>query len=108
MKALFHPDFPRDQRRFEADYAEISLGLAAWFRTEIDAAIAAIKAAPSAAGHFVNTGSEIEPEFRRRNLNAFPFFVLYGCTPATVIFGANIPTRSDPLNWLTHFRSSEA
>lgn len=26
MKVLLHPDFPRDQRRFQADYAEISAG----------------------------------------------------------------------------------
>lgn len=103
MKVLFHPDFPRDQRKFEADYAEISAGLAARFRAEIDDAIAAVKAAPTAAGHFVNTGSTIVPEFRRRNLNAFPFFVLYGCTTDLLIFGAIIPTRSDPLNWLTRF-----
>ncbi len=105
MKVLFHPDFPNDQRKFQADYAEISVGLAARFQREIDEAIAAVKAAPAAAGHFVNTGSEIVAEFRRRNLNAFPFFVLYGRTPDLLIFGAIIPTRSDPLNWLTRFRA---
>ncbi len=105
MKVVFHPDFPRDQRKFEADYAEISVGLAERFRREIDEAVAAVKAAPTAAGHFVNAGSEIVPEFRRRNLNAFPFFVLYGCTSELLLFGAIIPTRSDPLNWLTRFRA---
>jgi hypothetical protein len=88
MKVVFHPDFPTDQRKFQAEYAEISVGLAA----------------PTAAGHFINTGSKIVPEFRRRNLNSFPFFVLYGCTPELLIFGAIIATRSDPLNWLTRFR----
>jgi hypothetical protein len=78
MKIVFHPDFPTDQRKFQADYAEISVGLAARFQREIDDVIAAIKTAPTAAGHFVNCGSEIAAEFRRRNLNAFPFFVLYG------------------------------
>lgn len=78
MNVVFHPDFPRDQRRFEADYAEISPGLGARFRAEIDAAVEAIKAAPSASGHFVNIGSKVVREFRRRNLHAFPFFVLYG------------------------------
>lgn len=104
MNVLFHPNFPQDQRKFEAGYAEISVGLAARFRAEVDDAIAAIKAAPTAAGHFVNTGSALVPEFRRRNLNAFPFFVLYGCTADLLIFGAIIPTRSDPLTWLTRFR----
>lgn len=103
MKVLFHPEFPRDQRRFEADYGEISPALASRFRAEIDEAIVAIKAAPSGAGHFLHTGSVLVPEFRRRNLDAFPFFVLYGYTNDTVILGAIIPTRSDPLTWLTRF-----
>ena len=103
MKVLFHPDFPSDQRKFQAGYAEISPGLAARFQRGVDDAITAIKEAPTAAGHFVNTGSAVVPEFRRRNLNAFPFFVLYGCKPGLLIFGAIVPTRSDPLNWLTRF-----
>ncbi len=103
MKVIFHPEFPGDQRKFQAGYAEISPGLAVRFRQEIDDAIEAIKASPSGAGHFVNTGSVIVPEFRRRNLHAFPFFVLYGWTNETVIFGSIIPTRADPLNWLTRF-----
>jgi hypothetical protein len=105
MKVLFHPEFPNDQRKFQAGYAEISVGLAARFRTEIDEAIDAVKAAPTAAGHFVNDGSEVVAEFRRRNLNAFPFFVLYGFTAELLVFGAIIPVRSDPLNWLTRFRA---
>ena len=96
MKVVFHPDFPRDQRKFEADYGKVSLALASRFRTEIDAALAAIQAAPSGAGHFLQTGSAVVPEFRRHNLHAFPFFVLYGWTGDTLIFGAIIPTRSDP------------
>ena len=103
MKVVFHPEFPHDQRKFEADYREISPALAGRFRAEIDGAIAAIKTAPSGAGHFLHTGSAVVPEFRRRNLHAFPFFVLYGWTGDTLIFGAIIPTRSDPLTWLTRF-----
>lgn len=103
MKVLFHPEFPNDQRKFEADYAEISPGLALRFRQEIDEAIAAIKASPTAAGHFVNTGSSIVPEFRRRNLQAFPFFLYYGWTGKLLVFGAIVPARSDPLTWLTRF-----
>ena len=103
MKVLFHPDFPRDQRKFQAGYAEISAGLAAQFQAEIERALAAVKAAPTGAGHFVNTGAAIAVEYRRRNLHAFPFFVLYGCSADAVIFGAIVPTRSDPLNWLTRF-----
>lgn len=106
MKVWFHPGFPRDQRKFEADYGEISPALAERFRGEIDEAIAAIKAAPGGAGHFLHTGSMVVPEFRRRNLRAFPFFVLYGWTGEILIFGAIIPTRSDPLMWLTRFRGA--
>jgi hypothetical protein len=106
MKVVFHPEFPRDQRKFQAGYAEISEGLAARFRSEIDDAIAAIKASPSGAGHFVHTGSSVVPEFRRRNLHAFPFFILYGWTGDILIFGSIIPTRSDPLTWLTRFPAS--
>jgi hypothetical protein len=103
MKVLFHPEFPKDQRKFQEDYAAISEGLGTRFRQEIDEAIEAIKASPTGAGHFINTGSTVVSEFRRRNLRAFPFFVLYGCTADTLIFGSIIPTRSDPLNWLTRF-----
>ncbi|MFA6287999.1 MAG: hypothetical protein WC661_11500 [Opitutaceae bacterium] len=56
MKVVFHPEFPADQRKFQAGYAEISPGLAERFRQEIDDVIEAIKASPSGAGHFVNTG----------------------------------------------------
>ena len=77
------------------------------FQAEIDDAIEAVKAAPTAAGHFVNSGSAIITEFRRRNLSAFPVFVLYGVTGDLLIFGAIIPTRSDPLTWLTRFRAEK-
>jgi hypothetical protein len=104
MKVIFHPEFPRDQRKFQADYNAISLGLGDRFKQEIAEAIEAIKNAPTAAGHFVSGGSGVVTEFRRRNLQAFPFFLLYGWTPERLIFGSIIPSRSDPLNWLTRFR----
>jgi len=104
MKVVFHPDFPKDVRKFEGDYSEISQGLASRFRQEIESAVATIKASPTCAGHFVNTGSEIVRELRRKNLRAFPFFVLYGVHGDRLIFGAVIPNRSDPLTWLTRFR----
>lgn len=88
MKVLFHPGFAADQRRFEAQYAVISAGLKARFREEINESIEAVKSAPSAAGHFISTGSVIVTELRRRNLRSFPFFVLYGCN-VNVIPGAS-------------------
>ena len=103
MRVLFHPDFPEDIRKFEADYRTISDGLAARFRHELEDALDAIKASPQSAGHFLQTGSKVVPEFRRRNLRAFPFFILYGVTEDSLIFGSVIPSRSDPLTWLTRF-----
>jgi len=78
MRVVFHPDFPKDIKASESQYREVSERLALRFRAEIDEAIAQIKARPSAAGHFLNTGSKIVKEVRRRNLVTFPFFVLYG------------------------------
>ncbi len=103
MRVRFHPEFPRDVRIFAASYAQISPGLAARFRDEIDAAIEAIKRSPTSAGHPLHLGSEVVPDLRRRNLRAFPFFVLYGATSDQLIFGSLIPSRSDPLTWLTRF-----
>jgi len=103
MTVIFHPEFPNDIRKFESGYAEISSGLALRFRTEIDAAVAAVKSSPQSAGHFLNLGSAIVTEFRRRNLRAFPHFILYGIADKRLIFGSVIPSRSDPLTWLTRF-----
>jgi hypothetical protein len=105
MRVLFHPEFPQDVRRFAAGYAQISSGLAERFRSEIDHAVEAIKAAPKSAGHYLNLGSKIVPELRRRNLRAFPFFVLYAATPEQLIFGSVIPSHSDPLTWLARFQT---
>jgi len=104
MRVIFHPDFPKDVRRFESDYAQISDGLAARFRNEVDDAVEMIKSAPFRAGHYLNLGSKIVRGLRRRNLRAFPFFLLYGADSESVIFGAVIPSRSDPLTWLTRFQ----
>jgi len=103
MRVRFHPEFPVDIRKFAADYAGISAGLDERFRLEIEEGIAAIKSSPSGAGHFLNLGSAVVPELRRRNLRAFPFFILYGVVGEDLIFGSVIPSRSDPLTWLTRF-----
>ena len=103
MRVLYHPDFPKGIRKFEADYRTISDGLAARFRHELEDTLDAINASPQSAGHFLQTGSKVVPEFRRRNLRAFPFFILYGVTEDSLIFGSVIPSRSDPLTWLTRF-----
>src|SRR5947207_3496619 len=104
MTVRFHPEFPNDIRKFEEGYKNISDGLAARFRNEVDQAIKAIEASPQGAGHFLQTGSGIVVAFRRRNLRAFPFFVLYGVTADSLLFGSVVATRSDPLTWLTRFR----
>jgi len=101
MRVSFHPEFPKDIKRFETQYGEVSPRLALRFRQEIDKAIEQIKAAPSSAGHFVNTGSRIVKEVRRRNLSSFPFFVLYGIARNVLVFRSVIPSASDPLTWLS-------
>lgn len=77
------------------------------FRQEINDAVDAIKTSPVGAGHYLNVGSSTVPELRRRNLRAFPFFILYGVVGDLLIFGSVIPSRSDPLTWLTRFRPEE-
>lgn len=108
MTLVFHPEFPNDVRRFEREYVLISHGLASRFREEVNSALDKIKSAPSRAGHFLNLGSKVVPEFRRRNLKAFPFFVLYGIADKRIVIGALIPSRSDPLTWLTRFAKSSS
>lgn len=76
MRVLFHSEFPNDIRKFAAGYEEISPGLADRFRNEVEAAVRAVKASPGSAGHFLNLGSAAVSDLRRRNLKAFPFFVL--------------------------------
>jgi hypothetical protein len=46
MTIVYHPNFPKDIRRFAADYKEISDGLAARFRKEVEEGIDAIKGRP--------------------------------------------------------------
>jgi len=104
MRVSFHPEFPQDVRRFEGEYADVSDGLATRFRHEVEGALESIKASPTSAGHVLNVRSFVGAELRRRNLRAFPFFVLYGVLGDRLLFGAVIPSRSDPLTWLVRFR----
>jgi hypothetical protein len=103
MRVLFHPEFPLDIRKFEAGYFHLSQGLAARFRKEVDDAVAAIQASPRGSGHLFSHASSVERELRRRNLRAFPYFVLCGLVADLLIFGSIIPSRSDPLTWLVRF-----
>jgi len=103
MRVIFHPEFAEDIRRFEAEYSQVSDGLATRFRTEVDQALDAIKSSPTSAGHFLNVKSSVVSELRRRNLKSFPSFVLYGFTGDQLFFGSIIPSRSDPLTWLSRF-----
>jgi hypothetical protein len=107
MTVLYHPEFPVDIRKFEAGYLQISAGLASRYREDIDSAIAAINAAPHAAGHFLNLGSSVVTRFCRRNLKEFPFFILYAVVDEQLIFGSIIPSRSDPLTWLIRFKAEK-
>jgi hypothetical protein len=104
MRVIFHPEFAADVRRFEAEYFQVSEGLAVRFRNEVDQALDAIKSSPTRAGHFLNISSSVVSELRRRNLRSFPFFVLYGVAGDDLFFGSIIPSRSDPLTWLSRFQ----
>lgn len=103
MIVLYHPEFAGDILRFATKYSEISPKLGIRFRHDIDAALVAVIASPTGAGHFINTGSRIMREVRRRNLSVFPFFVLYGQADDRLVFGSVIPSASDPLFWLKRF-----
>jgi hypothetical protein len=107
MRVLYHPDFPKDLLRFGEQYGAISRRLEVRFRTEVDDALIRIKSAPTAAGHFLKTGSTIVTDIRRRNLASFPHFILYGLHGDLLIIGAVIPSASDPLTWLTRFSNPE-
>ena len=102
MRVIFHPEFSPDIRRFEAQYAQISNGLAARFREEVLRAVQEIKRSPARAGHFLTT-TTASSGLRRKNLQSFPFFVLYGFSGENLFFGSMIPSRSDPLTWLSRF-----
>ena len=95
MNVRYHPEFSNDVLRFAAQYGEISPKLEVRFRAEVDEALTQIKAGPTAAGHFLNTGSTIVTDVRRRNLGSFPLFVLYGLHGDLVVIGALIPSASD-------------
>lgn len=105
MKVVYHPDFPKDIKRFEKQYAAISIRLGERFRVEVDAAIERVKSSPGSAGHFLNTGSKILKEVRRTNLKSFPFFVLYGATDDLLVFRSVLASASDPLTWLKTLES---
>ena len=108
MTVLYHPEFAGDIRRFASGYAAISPRLETRFRSEVDIAIAVILHNPTGAGHFVHTGSVVLREVRRRNLEIFPFFVLYGLAEDRLVFGSLIPSASDPLTWLDRVSSQSA
>jgi hypothetical protein len=103
MRVAYHPGFPKDIKRFEAQYLEVSERLALRFRAAVDDAIEQIKASPASAGHFVNTGSRIVKEVRRCNLSSFPAFILYGVSGDLLVFRSLIASASDPLTWLKRF-----
>jgi hypothetical protein len=100
MTFVYHPEFPQDIKKFEAQYREISQRLGHRFRAEVEKAIQRVKESPNSAGHFLDTGSQIVKEVRRRNLKSFPYFVLYGVSGDTLVFRSRIPSASDPLTWL--------
>lgn len=105
MRVGYHPLFAQDIKRIESQYGNgtISPNLAGRFRAEVDQAIEKIKTAPTAAGHFLNTGSNVVKKVRRRNLHSFPFCVLYSESEEMLFFAEVKPVASNPLSWLKRF-----
>lgn len=103
MNLVYHPEFPRDVKRYRDKYAAISTRLGSRFSEEIVQTLDLIRSHPTSEGHFVNTGSVVKIEFRRANLRSFPFFILYGIEADRVIVGSLIPAKSAPLTWLRRF-----
>jgi hypothetical protein len=103
VNVQYHPEFAQDVLRFSAQYGAISSRLESRFRNEVAEALGRIEMEPAAAGHFLNTGSAILKDVRRRNLVSFPLFLLYGLHRDLLVVGALIPTASDPLTWLDRF-----
>ena len=104
MRVVYHPDFPKEIKGFEGQYSQIAEKLASRFRADVEDAITKIKLTPGSAGHFLNTGSTIVKEIRRRNLTSFPFFILYAVHGDLLVFRSIIPSASDPLIWLRRFQ----
>ena len=105
MRGSFHPDFPKEIKKFQAQYRKVSERLGLRFRLEVDKSIERIKASPGSAGHLLNTDSQIVKEVRRRYLSSFPFFILYGVSEETIVLRSLVASASDPLTWLTDFPS---
>jgi hypothetical protein len=76
MTVLFHPEFPNDVRNFKEQYITIAANLGTRFQSEVDGAVEAVKLSPLAAGHLLGLQGEVASTIRRRNLRAFPFFIL--------------------------------
>jgi hypothetical protein len=105
MKIFYHPKFSQNVRRFSEEYLKVYPVLGEKFILELREALDEVKGGPQHAGHLLKTRTKTPIIFRRRNLHSFPFFVLYGSTSDLLAFGALIPSRSDPLTWLTRFQN---
>lgn len=107
MTVVFHPKFADDIRQHGTRYDLIAPNLGQRFRAEVNIGIDSVKMSPKSAGHYLDTGSDVVRDVRRRNLRSFPFFILYGVHEDYLIFGSLIPSRSDPLTWLERFPRSK-
>jgi hypothetical protein len=73
MRVAYHPEFPKDIKRFEAQYANISSRLALRFRSEVDAAIEKVKNSPGSAGIFSIPARESSKKFEEQISSRFRF-----------------------------------
>jgi hypothetical protein len=105
MKVVYHPEFSKDIRRFADEYGKAYPALGERFKHEAFDAVAAIKAGPNHAGHLARITSSILKHARRRNLPSFPFFLLYTVTSDTLWFASVLPSRSNPVSWLSRIQA---
>lgn len=105
MTALVHPAFFDDLRRFTEEYRAVYENLGHRFNQEVRQALLRVKAGPEYAGHLLKTRPITLKDVRRCNLRSFPFFVLYGLTSEVLLIASLLPSRSDPLTWLSRFQA---
>ena len=105
MTVVVHPALEDDIRRYAGEYGLIYETLGQRFFIEVRAALTSIETGPEYAGHLLKTRLTRIKDIRRCNLHSFPFFVLYGTNQDSLLIASLIPSRSDPLTWLTRFQN---
>ena len=100
----FREGFSSDIDKFKQQYRTQSPVIADRFESAVNEALAKIKEAPTAVGHFIRGPEGAVREFRRCNLKGFPLFIIYGVSGQMILIGGLLHARSRPAEWLRPFR----